>query len=424
MVASSAQPSPYVLDKENPVTAAPEKTDDVQGPLAGLRVVEMGQLLAGPFCGQLLSDLGADVIKLEDPAKGDPMRQWGRRRPSGESLWWSVVARNKRCVTLNLREKDGQEVARRLVATADIVIENFRPGTLEKWGMDYESLKADNRGLILVRVSGYGQSGPYSQRPGYGSIGEAMGGLRYVVGDPTTPPSRMGISIGDTLAAMFGALGALSALEARRRTGEGQVVDSAIYESVLAIMESLVPEFQVTGYQRERTGAVLPNVAPSNVYPTKDGSWILIAANQDTVFARLAHAIGQPALISDSRYATHAARGEHQEELDDLIAEYTITLDVEELEKLLVESAVPVGKIFRAAEMMTDPHFIARESITTVDHPVLGEVAMQNVFPRLSRTPGRVRWPGAPLGAHTDEVLAELGMDSDEIGGLREKGIA
>lgn len=405
------------------MTTASESFVEAEGPLAGLRVIEMGQLLAGPFCGQILSDLGADVIKLEDPGKGDPMRQWGRRRPSGESLWWSVVARNKRCVTVNLRKAEGQQIARRLIAGADLVIENFRPGTLENWDLDYASLKAENPGLILVRVSGYGQSGPYAQRPGYGSIGEAMGGLRYVVGDPTTPPSRMGISIGDTLAAMFGAIGALAALEERRRTGEGQVVDSAIYESVLAIMESLVPEYQVTGYQRERTGAVLPNVAPSNVYPTSDGSWILIAANQDTVFARLATAMGRPELISDKRYATHGARGENQSELDSLIADYTITLDADELEKLLVDNAVPVGKIFGAKDMMTDPHFLARESITTVQHPVLGEVAMQNVFPRLSRTPGRVRWPGASLGAHTDEVLGELGLTSKEIAKLRDNGI-
>lgn len=406
------------------MTAASDTTVEAEGPLAGLRVIEMGQLLAGPFCGQILSDLGADVIKLEDPRTGDPMRQWGRCRPSGESLWWSVVARNKRCATANLRTPEGQEIARRLIAGADLVIENFRPGTLEGWGLDYESLKAENPGLILVRVSGYGQNGPYAQRPGYGSIGEAMGGLRYVVGDPTTPPSRMGISIGDTLAAMFGAVGALAALEERRRTGTGQIVDSAIYESVLAIMESLVPEYQVTGYQRERTGAVLPNVAPSNVYPTKDGAWILIAANQDTVFTRLAGAMGQPELATSSRYATHGARGENQAELDDLIAEYTTTLDAAELEKLLVEHSVPVGKIFRAEDMMSDPHFMARESITRVAHPVLGEVAMQNVFPKMSRTPGRVRWPGAALGAHTDEVLQDLGYAPEDVASLRERGIA
>jgi formyl-CoA transferase len=393
------------------------------GPLAGLRVIEMGQLIAGPFCGQILGDLGADVIKLEDPVKGDPMRQWGRRRPSGESLWWSVVARNKRCVGMNLREPEGQDLARQLIGSADIVLENFRPGTLERWGLGYESLSADNPGLIMVRVSGYGQTGPYAQRPGFGSIGEAMGGLRYVVGDPSTPPSRMGISIGDALAAMFGAMGALAALDERHRTGRGQVVDAAIYESVLGIMESLVPEYQITGYQRERTGAVLPNVAPSNVYPTNDGLWILIAANQDSVFARLAETMGRPDLVTDERYATHTARGENQEQLDDLIAAFTETVNSEELEKLLIDSAVPVGRIYTVEEMLKDEHFQARGSITHVPHPVLGEVAMQNVFPRLSRTPGKIRWAGPPLGAHTDEVLNDLGVSADEIDLLKKRGI-
>jgi crotonobetainyl-CoA:carnitine CoA-transferase CaiB-like acyl-CoA transferase len=393
------------------------------GPLAGIRVVEMGQLLAGPFCGQLLADLGADVIKLEDPGRGDPMRQWGRQRPEGQSLWWAVVARNKRSVTVNLREPAGQDLARSLIATADVVVENFRPGTMERWGLDYPALSGVNPGLVMVRVSGFGQDGPYAGRPGYGAIGEAMGGLRYVVGDPSTPPSRVGISIGDTLAAMFATIGALAALQDRARTGKGQVVDSAIYESVLAIMESLVPEWQVTGYQRERTGAILPNVAPSNVYPTQDGKWILIAANQDTVFARLADAMGRPELAGDERYASHGARGEHQAELDDLIAEFTVTRDADDLETLLIDHAVPVGKIFRPVEMLADPQYRARRSIIQVDHPTLGQVAMQNVFPRMSRTPGSIRWPGPELGAHTTEVLSELGIDAAEVADLRAKGL-
>jgi len=393
------------------------------GPLEGLRVVEMGQLIAGPFCGQILGDLGADVIKLEDPSKGDPMRQWGRIRPQGESLWWSVVARNKRCVGVNLRESQGQALARKLILGADIVIENFRPGTLERWGLDYASLSAAHPGLIMVRVSGYGQTGPYSQRPGYGAIGEAMGGLRYVVGDPSNPPSRTGISIGDQLAAMYGAMGALSALESRHRTGLGQVVDASIYESVLGMMESLVPEYQITGYRRERTGAILPNVAPSNVYPTKDGLWILIAANQDTVFGRLAEAMGDPDLAADARYATHGARGQNQAELDARIADFTATLGSAALEELLLAHAVPFGKIYTAEEMLADEHFQARESIAHVPHPVLGEVAMQNVFPRLSRTPGQIRWAGPSMGQHTAEVLVELGLPSSEIESLREAGV-
>lgn len=395
---------------------------DQSGPLGGIRVVEMGQLLAGPFCGQLLGDLGADVIKIEDPGRGDPLRQWGRQLPEGQSLWWSIVGRNKRSVTLNLRESVGQDLARELIATADILVENFRPGTMERWGLGYETLQEVNPGLIMVRVSGFGQDGPYAQRPGYGAIGEAMGGLRYIVGDPSTPPSRVGISIGDTLAAMFAAIGALAALQEREVSGHGQIVDSAIYESVLGVMESLVPEWQITGYQRERSGATLPNIAPSNVYPTKDGKWMLIAANQDTVFSRLAEAIGRPELAIDERYMTHGARGERQEELDTMIAEYTSSRTANELETSLIEHAVPVGKIFRPVEMLADPQYQARESITEVAHPVLGSVAMQNVFPRLSRTTGKVRWPGPELGQHTEEVLSEVGISTSELETLREKG--
>ncbi|GAA3291735.1 CaiB/BaiF CoA transferase family protein [Arthrobacter citreus] len=394
------------------------------GPLAGVRVVEMGQLLAGPFCGQLLGDLGADVVKIEDPAKGDPLRQWGRQLPKGQSLWWSVVGRNKRSVTLNLRETEGQELARKLIADADILVENFRPGTMERWGLGFEDLQEINPGLVMVRVSGFGQDGPYSQRAGYGAIGEAMGGLRYVVGDPSTPPSRVGISIGDTLAAMFATIGALAALQERHVSGRGQMVDSAIYEAVLGVMESLVPEWQITGYQRERTGAVLPNIAPSNVYPTKDGQWLLIAANQDTVFARLAKAMNEPELAVDGRYATHGARGERQEELDERIAAFTSSLDADALAAVLEEHGVPSGRIFRPVDMFTDPQFQARGSITEVDHPALGSLAMQNVFPRLSRTRGSIRWPGPELGAHTAEVLAGVGVDPAALQDLRTRGVA
>lgn len=394
-----------------------------EGPLRGLRVLEMGQLLAGPFCGQLLGDLGADVIKLEDPGRGDPLRQWGRTRPQGQSLWWSIVGRNKRSVTANLRHPDGQRLARDLAAQADVVVENFRPGTLEKWGLDYDCLSELNPGVVLVRVSGFGQSGPYASRAGYGAIGEAMGGLRYVVGDPGSPPSRVGISIGDTLAAMFATIGALAALRERDLSGRGQVVDSAIYEAVLGVMESLVPEWQISGYQRERTGGVLPNIAPSNVYPTADGLWMVVAANQDTVFARLVTAMGQPELAQDPRFATHEARGERQEELDGLVAQFTSTLEADQLETLLHDHGVPAGKIYRAVDMLADPHFQSRETITSVPHPALGEVPMQNVFPRLSRTSGTIRWPGPELGAHTDEVLTELGRSAEDIARLREAGV-
>jgi formyl-CoA transferase len=393
-------------------------------PLDDVRVIEIGQLLAGPFCGQLLGDFGAEVIKLEDPGKGDPMRQWGREKPHGKSLWWPVVARNKKSVTCNLRTAAGQDLVRRLVAEADVLLENFRPGTLERWGLAPEQLWEINPRLVVTRVTGFGQSGPYAPRAGYGSIGEAMGGIRYVTGDPDRQPSRAGVSLGDSLAATYAALGTLVALHQRDRSGRGQVVDSAIYEAVLAMMESLVPEWQVAGYQRERTGAVLPNVAPSNVYPTADGETILIAANQDTVFRRLAEAMGRPELADDERYATHGARGVSMAELDELIAQWTAEQPAAGLLELLEEHGVPAGRIYRARDMLADPHFAARESIVRVPHPQFGDLAMQNVFPRLSETPGRVRHPGPELGEHNDDVYRGLLKLSDgELETLRADGV-
>ena len=392
--------------------------------LDGLRVLETGVLVAGPFCGQLLADFGAEVIKIEQPGTGDPMREWGREKSGGHSLWWPVVARNKKSVTLNLREPRGRDLVRRLAASSDIMVENFRPGTLERWGLGYEELSAINPRLILVRVTGFGQTGPYSGRPGYGSVGEAMGGLRYVVGNPDAPPTRVGISIGDTLAATFACVGALCALHARERTGRGQVVDSAIYEAVLGVMESLIPEYAVAGYIRERSGAIIPNVAPSNVYPTADEQMVIIAANQDTVFGRLAEAMDRPDLASDERYATHVARGAHQDELDELIAAWTAGLDAEELNEVLLQHGVPTGHIYRAPEMLRDPHFAAREAIVRLTHPEIGEVPMQNVVPKLSETPGRLKWPGPELGAHNEEILTGLlGLDSDELADLAADGI-
>ena len=393
-------------------------------PLADVRVVELGQLLAGPFCGQLLGDFGAEVIKLEDPDKGDPMRQWGREKPYGISLWWPVVARNKKSATCNLRTREGQELVRRLVARSDVLVENFRPGTLERWGLGPEQLWEVNPRLVVTRVTGYGQSGPYAPRAGFGSIGEAMGGIRYVTGEPDRAPSRAGISLGDALAATFAALGTLVALHARQRSGRGQVVDSAIYEAVLALMESLLPEWELAGYQRERTGSVLPNVAPSNVYPTADGDMILIAANQDSVFRRLTVVMGRPELADDERYATHGARGAHMAELDELVARWTATHQADELLPLLHEGGVPAGRIFRARDMFADPHFAAREAIVRVAHPELGQVPMQNVFPRLSATPGRVRHPGPELGEHNDDVYRELlGLSDADLAKLADLGV-
>jgi formyl-CoA transferase len=378
------------------------------GPLEGVRVIELGQLLAGPFCGQLLADFGAEVIKVEAPDGGDPLREWGRERAGGRALWFPIVGRNKKSVTLDLRRPEGQALARRLILGADIVVENFRPGTMERWGLGYAALSAENPRLIMVRVSGFGQTGPYAGRAGFGAVGEAMGGLRHVVGTPDAPPSRVGISIGDTLAATYAALGAVMALHARARTGAGQVVDSAIYEAVLAMMESLITEYQQAGYIRERTGPTLPGIAPSNVYPTADGQDILIAANQDTVFRRLAAAMGRPELATGAGYATHVARGERQVELDALIADWTRTREAAALEALLEEAGVPAGRIYRAPEIMADPHVAARQAIVRVMHHEYGELAMQNVVPRLSATPGQVRHAAPALGADTAEVFARL----------------
>jgi formyl-CoA transferase len=391
------------------------------GPLEGLKVIEMGQLIAGPFCGQLLGDMGADVVKIEAPGDGDPMRAWGQ---PGFPLHWEVVNRNKRTVSANLRTPEGQDLARRLIAGADILVENFRPGTLEGWNLAPDALRRGNSGLIVVRMSGYGQSGPYSKRAGYGGIGEAMGGWRHIVGDADRPPSRMGVSIGDALAATYGCLGALAALQHRERTGEGQVVDSALYEAVLQVMESLVPDYALGGFTRGRSGSILPGIAPSNVYRCADGDY-LIAANQDTVFARLAAAIGAPELAADPRYATHTARGARQSELDDLIEAWTRTRTVAEVEAVMIQAGVPAGKIYRAADMLDDPHFQARESIVEIDHPRWGKLPMQNVFPRLSQTPGRVRRAASQtVGQDNAEVYGErLGLSAADLAALQAKGI-
>jgi formyl-CoA transferase len=394
-----------------------------EGPFADLRVIEMGTLIAGPFCGQILGDFGAEVIKLEDPKTGDPMRQWGRSLPKGLSPWWPVIGRNKKSVGLDLRTAEGREIAAALIAKADVVIENFRPGTMEKWGLGYEALAAANPRLIMARISGFGQTGPYSQRTGYGLIGEAMGGLRHITGEADRPPARAGISIGDSLAAMHAAMGIMMALHARERTGKGQVVDAALYESVLAVMENLVTEYGLTGYVRERSGSILPGIAPSNVYPCADDQMILIGGNGDTIFARLCEAMGRDDLKTDPRFATHAARGVNQTELDALIADWSRPQGLDDLLAALDAKGVPSGRVYRAPDMLEDPQFAARDSIVEVDHPVLGTLKMQNAFPKLSATPGKVRWPGPALGAHTDEVLGAAGFSEERIAGWRATGV-
>lgn len=391
------------------------------GALEGIRVVEMGQLIAGPFCGQLLGDMGADVVKIEPPKVGDPMRQWGN---GDKKVWWEVIGRNKRSVTANLRVAEGQALARRLLDGADIMIENFKPGTMEKWGLSPATLHETNPGLIIVRISGYGQTGPYAARAGFGGIAESMGGWRAIVGEPDRPPSRMGVSIGDSLAATYGCMGALAALHARARTGKGQVIDTALYESVLQVMESLVVEYDVMGLIRQRSGSILPGIAPSNVYPCADGEY-MIGANGDAIFARLAKAMGRPELAADARYQTHIARGTHQAELDAIIADWTRTLTVDQLEALMAAHSVPAGRIYHAPDMLADPHFQAREALTTLEHPVYGRIHMQNAAPKLSDTPSTVRRlaPATP-GIDNAEVYGErLGLDQAELDRLQAAGI-
>jgi len=393
------------------------------GALADLRVLELGTLIAGPFCGQLLGDMGAEVIKIEAPGQGDPMRQWGPQPRGQASVWWPVIGRNKKGITLDLRQADGQSLFKDLVRKSDVVIENFRPGTLEKWGCGWEQLSTLNPRLILVRVSGYGQTGPYSQRAGYGGIGEAMGGLRYIVGEPDRPPSRVGISIGDSLAAVHACMGTLAALHHRERTGKGQVIDAAIYESVLNMMESLVTEFDQLGHVRERSGPILPRIAPSNVYPTRDGI-VMIGANQDTVFARLCDAMQAPALAADTRFRDHQGRGAHQAELDQVIAHWTATLGTRELLSLLEQHGVPSGLIYRAADMLDDPHFKARDAIVSTRHPDFGELRMQNVAPRFSASPSAIRRPAPGLGEHNDEIYGEwLGLSAAALSDLKTRGV-
>jgi len=388
--------------------------------LKGLRVVELGQLLAGPFCGQLLGDMGAEVIKVEPPGAGDPMRVWGQGE---EKVQWEVIARNKKSVSANLRIPEGQALVRQLIGKADILVENFKPGTMERWGFSPEALLAEHPGLIIARMSGYGQTGPYSDRAGFGGIGEAMGGWRYIVGEPDRSPSRMGISIGDTLTATYGCMGVLAALHHRSVTGHGQVIDAALYESVLQVMEGLVPEYDHSGFIRERSGSILPGIAPSNVYICKDGEY-MIGANKDSLWQRLAEAMGMPDLGTDPRFATHLARGHNQFELDDIINAWTATLTVDEVDALMIAYSIPAGRVYRAPEMLEDPHFQAREAIIEVETERYGKLKMQGAFPKMSATPSSVRSPAPSIvGQHNAEIYGGLlGMDIAELDRLKAAG--
>lgn len=381
-------------------------------PLSHLRVIELGAFIAGPFCGQLLGDLGADVIKIEPPDGGDAMRQWGVHQREGKSLWWPVIARNKRSIVLDLRQPEGQEAARKLIGTADVVIENFRPGTLEAWNLDPAKLIEENPQLIVARVSGFGQSGPYKDKAGFAAVAEAVAGLRALTGYPDRPPTRVGISIGDSLAGLFAAFGVVAALQARDAQGKriGQVVDVAISESVLAVLESVFSEYSATGELRRRSGTVLPKIAPSNIYQTADGTWMTIAANADGLFRRLSVAMGIPELAQNPRYASHRNRGENQEELDALIAKWAGGKTRAEIERLLDAAGVPAGPVNDASDVVNDPHFRAREAIVEIDTDDFGRLAMQGIVPKLLRTPGNIKWCGPELGQHSEQVSSEIGM--------------
>jgi formyl-CoA transferase len=393
------------------------------GPLAGLRVVELGTLIAGPFCARILAEFGAEVIKIEAPDGGDPLRTW-RKLHAGTSLWWAVQSRNKKSVTANLKSPVGQDIVRQLVRGADILVENFRPGALEKWGLDYERLAADNPGLIMVRLSGYGQSGPYRDQPGFGAIGEAMGGIRFVTGYPDRPPVRAGISLGDSVAAMYGVIGALMALHARQGSGgRGQVVDVALYEAVFSLMESLLPEYDVTGFVRTRSGASLPGIVPSNTYTTRDGKYLVIGANADSIFKRFMTAIGRADLAVDPALATNAGRVARTEGLDRVIGEWAAGVDLEQALATLADAEVPAGKIYDIADMVRDVHYQARGMLEQHHLADGTPIKLPGIVPKLSADPGQTRWLGPELGEHTDEVLSALGYTATQLAQLRHEGV-
>ena len=390
--------------------------------LEGVKVVEMGQLIAGPFCGKTLGEFGADVIKIEAPGAGDPLRNW-RLIKEGTSVWWQVQSRNKRSVALDLRQKEAQDVARQLIAEADVLVENFRPGTLEGWGMSPEELHAINPGLVILRISGYGQTGPYRDLPGFGVIGEAMGGLRHLTAEPGRVPVRVGVSIGDTLAALHGVIGVMMALYHRKvNGGPGQVIDVALHEAVFNIMESLIPEYSAFGAVREAAGSALPGIAPSNAYPCLDG-WVLVAGNGDSIFKRLMTAIGRQDLADAPNLADNAGRVKRVAEIDAAIGAWTQARSVQTVMDELGAARVPAGKVYTAKDIAEDPHYRAREMILTQRTRDGFELEVPGVVPKLSLTPGTVRSSAPHVGDDTDAVLAEIGLSAEQVAQLREKGI-
>jgi formyl-CoA transferase len=391
--------------------------------LQGLRVLELGTLIAAPFAARILAEFGAEVIKVEAPGTGDPLRNW-RKLHQGTSLWWSAQARNKQSVAVDLRQPDGQEIARALARKADVVIENFRPGTLEKWNLGYEQLSRGNPGLVLVRLSGYGQTGPYRDRPGFGAIGEAIGGLRHLTGHADRPPARVGVSLGDSLAALYGVIGALVALQHRQvNGGKGQIVDVALYEAVFSMLESTLPEYGMTGYVRERSGGALPGITPSNTYECKDGGFVVIGANGDSIFKRLMGVMDRTDLAEDPALANNEGRTARAEELDAAIGAWTERHGLEEVLARLHAADVPAARIYSIADIVRDAHYQARGMIEKARLGGGEEVLLPGIVPRLSDTPGRTRWIGPRLGEHTADVLRELGYDEDRQRELRAKGV-
>lgn len=387
------------------------------GPLAGYRVIELGSTVAGPFCARLLADFGADVIKIEQK-EGDAVRSMGRHK-DGRSLYCASILRNKKIISVDLRQEEGRQLVRRLCEKADIVIENFRPGTLERWGLGHDTLSEANPGLILVRISGYGQDGPYSQRPGYGVVCEAFSGIREITGDPDRPPARVAVSMTDYITGLYGAFGAVLAILDRKRSGRGQVVDAALYEAAFSFMEPHIPAYQQLGEVAQRCGSRLPGHTPNTLFATADGRYIHITAGSQSIFKRLAVVMGRSELLEDPRYATPTARSQNEEATENLVAEWTRQHTLEELESILQEAEVPASRIFDLSDIFKNPHYQARNMIVAPEDPELGPVAMANVVPRLSRTPGGVRWVGRDIGEDTATVLSEeLGLSSAELDAL------
>lgn len=390
-------------------------------------MIELGQLLAGPFTGRLLGDMGAEIVKVEAPGQPDPIRDWGKARYEGRSLWWPVQSRNKKCVTLNLRHEKGQELLLRLVEVADVVVENFRPGTLERWNLGYDRLSEINPGIVLARVSGYGQTGPYAARAGFASVSEAMGGIRHINGFPDQPPPRMHLSLGDSLAGMFAVQGILSALYWRDALGGGlgQVVDVSLMEASFALLESTVPEYDRLGIVRGPQGTNLKGIAPSNIFKSSDDHWIVIAANADNVFRRLCEAMGQAELADDPKFATHLARGENQDEIEGIVAEWAGQRTAREIDEVLNAAGVICGPIYTIADIFEDPQFQARDMLLKHEDPEFGEYIGPGIVPKLSRTPGAVRWSATwDEGSHNGEIYGELlGLGDDELAALREEGV-